>query len=436
MKRCVVIAGVFPPAGGGGALRMVKLLKHLPANGFDVHVVAPRRRSGWFADPDLLKELDDVRITRVGLPSIGGDAVESVRRRAKDPGSNGLLHRALSASMELGSLVRDTLAIPDAFTLWSLTAGNCAREIIERDGCDVLITASFPYSCHLAGWWLKKRTGVPWLADFADPWTGQWMRQHDTSWRRAIAIDQRLEDRVLEIADAITVASPGMKRTLLKRKPALEGKVHELHNTFDPEEFVGAAPPQRGDRFEILFVGTLDARLTPPRPFVQALTLLHQRDEQTADRLLFRVLGGADRGSSEFIRRAHADGLPSGSLELSGYATHARAIAAMRRADALALSVADGAHWHLTAKVFEYLASRRPILAVVPDGDCRDLLSRAGGASMVRPGQIEQLAEIMRDSALNKILKTDTALDEEFLRELSAPVVAEGAAKLLHELAS
>jgi hypothetical protein len=106
----------------------------------------------------------------------------------------------------------------------------------------------------------------------------------------------------------------------------------------------------------------------------------------------------------------------------------------MSGADALLLSVAPGAHWHLTAKVFEYLGSGRPILAVVPPGDCRDLLEHCGGATLVDPAEPERITELLAMAIDTRTLPVDRPRNQGAVDVLEAQEVARELATRLEVL--
>lgn len=431
-SHCLVIAGVFPPGGGGGALRLVKLLKHLPRYGWQPHVIAPRGRSGWFSDPDLLAEVAGIEVTRVGLPT-RQRIFEGWRRHAKDPGRPSSGDGLLSTTLRLGAGARDLLAVPDEHLPWAAVAGWQAWRRLQRGGYDLLVTTSYPYSCHLAGLLLRRAGATPWLADFADPWAGRPVRRRDRG--LGARLDLALEERVLRAADGVSVVSPGMKKMLASRWPWAEPKIELLANAYDEEEFCGPVAVREDGLFEVLFVGTFDHRVSPPQPFVEALARLAAQQPGLSLRLRFRVAGGADLETSRYIRdRLQAIGAP-GLVRFEGYTTHARAVRAMRAADALFISVAPGAYWHLTAKVFEYLASGTPILAAVPPGDCRDLLARCGGAALFDPSDHDGIAAALAAALRRGTLGVDQPRDENAVRELAAPEVARKAAEVMTRLA-
>lgn len=412
---------------------MVKLLKHLPARGWDVHVVAPRARSGWFGDPDLLNELSTIEITRVGLGFGRTRSLEQLRQRAKDPASTGLGTQLLRGLVRVGRGTRNALAVPDEHIGFSTAAALAAQRIVGRQRVDAVMTASFPYSCHLAGLYLKTRTGLPWLADFADPWAGHHFRNQDRGLRTLT--DTFLEERVFFTADTISLASPGMERLVRERyQHPITRKISLIANSYDAEEFTGERPVSSTNIFELLFLGTFDARLTPPTPFVSAMEILFRQHPQLRGKLRLRIRGGSDLESSTVIRDAINAGNLDDAFDIQGYISHRQAITEMKRAHALALTVAPGAHWHLTAKIFEYLASGTPIIAAVPKGDCRSLFEQCGGAAVVDPNDTRALAQLLETCARGDAVPLNSPRNAEAIAELCAPKVADHAVNILNRL--
>jgi hypothetical protein len=281
------------------------------------------------------------------------------------------------------------MAVPDEMVAWAAAATVAARRRLSHRHYDAVFTSSPPYSAHLVGLALRRGGGPGWLVEHRDPWSGHRFRAHGASWRRAV--DRRLEAAVLAAADAVTVISPGMKADL-HRRFGVGDEATVVTNGYDAADFV-PSEAAAASRFELLYVGTFDSRLTPPDPFLRALTRALVVAPELRDRLVFRVLGGADLESSSRLQRwMNQDDSHRAMLRIDGFAGHREATRAMGNAGALALCLAEGTHWVLTSKVFEYLASHRPILAAVPPGDCRTLLQRCGGAAILDPSDSEGLA--------------------------------------------
>lgn len=388
-RRCLAIAGVFPPYGGAGAVRWVKLLKYLPQHGWTVDVVAPRGRAGWHLDPSLGREIEQIRVIRVGMDEPGW-AAKGLRQMAKDPHRSGLGHSLLRRLMASAGLVRNAIAIPDEYLLWAVAALGKTQALVREHPYDAVFTSSPPYSSHLVGLALLRMGGPPWLAEMRDPWVGHSFRFQAKGWRRWL--DSQLERRVVRGASGVSVISPGMERQLRDLYgPLVSPKLGVVTNGFDPSDFA-AAPPRKGRKtLRMLYVGSF-SDLTPPDALLQALSDVLGKDPTARHRLELHILGGASLRGSEKIRKWIERHDAASMIVMRGFLPHRQAIKAMQSADALLLVVAPNAPWVLTSKVFEYLASGSPLLAAVPDGDCRNLLERCGGAWVTEPHNSPALA--------------------------------------------
>ncbi|MBI5511328.1 MAG: glycosyltransferase [Deltaproteobacteria bacterium] len=390
-RRLLAVAGVFPPFGGPGAVRMVKLFKHLPRHGWEVDVIAPGGRAGWYPDQSLAAELGSTTVVRVGRTTAASTLATRVRTLAKDHNAQAPWLQALRLAMRPARRLRDTVSIPDEYLLWATAAWRRGGALARARPYDALFTSSFPYSVHLAGLAIARQTGLPWVVELRDPWRGNSFRRQTRPWR--LRLDGWLEALVLSCAREIVALTPGTLSALAGRYPAeIKTKLHLITNGFDPDDYGAAPAPTPGKPLQLLYVGTFEQPLQPPDTFLAALGAMLSARPAIADAVELRVLGGADLASGAQIG-AWRDAHPATSmLTLQPFVPHLEATAAMLAADALVLSVAAGAAWVLTSKVFEYLGSGRPIVAVVPDGDCRDLLTRCGGATLFYPGDVAGLA--------------------------------------------
>ena len=433
-KRLLAIVGVFPPFGGPGAIRLVKLFRHLPEHGWDVEVIAPAGRAGWYRDPELTRELGPTTVHRVGPTRQLGALTSKWRAAAKDPSRSGWWLSLLQRWMRAGRLARDLLSVPDEYLLWAAAALVRARSLLATRRYDALFTSSFPYSCHLAGLGLALAGGPPWLVELRDPWLGHQFRLQSRSWRRPL--DAFLERQVIEHAKGVIAVTPGIAELLASQHgEALRARLSVVTNGFDPADFAAPGPRAPGRRLELLYVGTFEDPVAPPDTILAALDGLLRTRPNAAARVVLRILGGADLKSAEKIRRWNERHSSARMVVLEPFRPHAEATAAMVSADALVLSVGEGAPWVLTSKVFEYLGSGRPILAVVPRGDCRELLMRCGGATLFQPDEAGLLAKEILGAIDRGEVKPTLARDEAAIRGYALPSLAQTLATRLDEVA-
>ncbi len=364
-----MIASAFPPAGGGGVQRTAKFAKYLSRLGWRVHVWTTRGTAGLPVDESLPADLPaDVCVHR---------------RSAFDPLNPSEGDRTSTFARRLSATLRSALArsLPDERVWWAIGSAAPLRRLIRAHGIDVIYSTFSPPSNHLLASWLKRRTGRPWVADFRDLWTDDCVYRARGLRRFA---DRRLEARFLREADAVIGVSKPQTRLLARRCRSQAARFHTITNGFDPEDFADQLPSHAQPRpFVLAHAGSLssmrvdDALIEGIAAFARTIAPnAGGGGDEGAAPFRFEVVGVM---SSELHERFRAKGVP---VAWSGYVNHAEAVRRMRAADLLLLPTAIGRHGDtlIPGKLFEYLASRRPIL-VTGDADsevCR-LVRRFGG---------------------------------------------------------
>ena len=312
--------------------------------------------------------------------------------------------------------LRRWLGYGDAWRSWWVDSSY--RVALDAAGDAQLIYVWMqPYASAEVGAALSGALGLPWIADLGDPWALDEMIAYPSAIHRLRAL--RHMGRVLETASAIVMSTPEAADRIVSRLPELRDRpVVAISNGFDPADFARPAEPRKDRKFRIVHTGYLHT----------TLGLQHRRR-----RAARRLLGGSIRGVDMFTR-SHVflieainrliaeDPALENVIELylagvadevdrevaascpvtvmRGFVTHAEAVALMRSADLLFLpmhNLPPGVRATIVpGKTYEYLASGRPILAAVPDGDARDLLGEAGGAVVVRPDDVEGIVRALR----------------------------------------
>ena len=353
----------FPPAGGGGVQRPLKLAQYLPALGIETHVLAPDDPKWIHSDPDLRVPTQAwVHRARYVGPK-GRKPAEELH------GKTGLARVATTTR-----LASRRLLVPDENVSWNLTAIPAAIRIARAEKIDAVITTSPPASVHLVGAAVQKATGAKWLADLRDSLVAHPHRRAESIAVRAKEkVDEGVARLVARRADAISCVSEAIAEETRKLGP--RGPVATIANGCDFDDFAGLEY-RPAPRFRITHTGSFFGK-RDPRPFLQALAdsgldvvARFVGDFRSADREWAEWLGLGDR------------------LELIPYAPRARALELQRDSEALLLLIPEAGgrgKGVLSGKVFEYLAAERPILAAVPpDGAAADLI-RESGAGVVAP---------------------------------------------------
>jgi glycosyltransferase involved in cell wall biosynthesis len=368
--KVLLVSLYFPPAGGGGVQRPLKLATHLPALGIETHVLAPDDPKWIHADEELPPPTQAwVHRARYVGPRGRKPAEELHGREGFD-----------RASRQAALLFR-RLLLPDENVTWNVTAIPAALRVIRAEGIDAVLTTSPPSSVHLIGAAAKRATGVRWIADLRDSLVAHPHRRHE---RAAVRVKQRGEQAVAGLvaryADAVTAVSDAIADEIRELDPA--GRLVTIPNGCDFEDFDGLEY-RPADRFRITHTGSFFGARTP-RPFLTALA------ESGLD-VVARFVG-----DFRTVDREWAEGLTLGDrLELHPFLSRRRALALQRDSEALLLLIpdADGrGRGVLSGKVFEYLAAERPILAAVPpDGAAAQLLRETGAGIVVPPEDVQAI---------------------------------------------
>jgi glycosyltransferase involved in cell wall biosynthesis len=372
--KVLLVTLYFPPAGGGGVQRPLKLATHLPAYGIETHVLAPDD-SKWVHRDDELVPPTQAWVHRAHYLGPSG-------KRPADElhGTEGLERFAAQAR-----LFGRRLLVPDENVSWNLTAIPAATRIVKQEEIDVVITTSPPNSIHLVGAAVKRLTGARWVADLRDSIAAHPHRRIESLAVRAKeSTAAGIARLVARSADAIVTASEAISEEARSLEP--HGAVTTIPNGCDFDDFAGLEY-RRGDRFTITHAGSFFGKRSP-RPFLEALAASNLDvvarfvgDFRPADREWAEALGLGDR------------------IELHPYTSHRRALELQRSSDALLLLIPDAAgrgRGVLSGKVFEYVAAERPILAVVPpDGAAAELIREVGNGVVAPPEDVPAIGEAL-----------------------------------------
>ena len=413
--NALLVSFYFPPAGGGGVQRPLKLAQYLPAMGVETHVLAPDDPR-WLHRDDGLRAPSQAWVHRARYVGVSGGKPSEVLA-----GTQGLERVATKARLQLRRLV-----VPDENATWALTAIPAGIKLVRKHDIDVIVSTSPPPSTHLIAAAIARATGAKWVADLRDSIVAHAHRRADSAATRAkSSLQLRVARLVASRADAITCVSEAISEETRALRP--RGPVVTIANGCDFDDVAGL-DRQPSDRFRITHTGSFFGR-RDPRPFLQAL---HDSGLDVVARFLgdFRP---ADRDWAESL------GLGD-RLELLPYAPRAESLALQRDSEALLLLIpeADGrGRGVLSGKVFEYVAVGRPILAAVPpDGAAAELIRETGAGVVVPPDDpaairaaLEGLHARWREDGL-----PDVQLDEEWRTRLSRRTRVEEMATLLHEV--
>ena len=373
-RRALLIAFHFPPDGGSsGVLRPLKFSKYLPEFGWTPHVLTVRDALFQVRDEGLLAEAPpETRVHR----AFAFDSARTLAIR--------------------GRYLRIT-AIPDRFVSWVPMGVATGLRVIRREGIRVLWSTSPTPSSHLIAAVLQARTGLPWVADFRDPWIEEGIDPPPGSFR--LAVERRMERAVLRRSSRITVTTPLLKDEISGRHPWLSpDKITVLYNGYDEADFTHVEVAPRTDLFEIAHAGFVNGEFRDPLPLLREVAVLVREGTIPRDRIRVTFVGGgAYMESREFRDGISPLGL-DGIVHLVGRVPHREALERLHAAGALLiLQASKDTGGLIPAKTFEYLRSTRPILSLTPEGQTSSLLRDMPDCAVVDPVDGEALRRAVLD---------------------------------------
>lgn len=391
LKRILILAYYFPPLGGVGAHRPVKLAKYLRDFGYEpIIVTGPATGSvDWApADPALSRDVPaDLRVLR---PDDELDSPAAVHRLRRWLGLRAPFDRS-----------------------WEHAATQLARKVMGE--FDLVFATMSPFGTAAAATAIAAESGKPWVADLQDPWALDEWTVYPTAAHRSL--DKRRMVHDLSGASAVIMNTEEAVRAVRAELPGLDSRrVVAITQGWDSDDFTKPVTVSDGSRFRIVYAGFSHV----------------QRGDRHRSRRFLRTLAGGAAEGMDILARSHVfllDALErvqrldpelAGGMELHvagaapldlsattvpvrlhGYLPHDDAIALMRSADLLFLPMHDlptGVRARtVPGKTYEYVASGRPILAALPDGDARDLVAALPNVWLCRPTDVDGMVAALRD---------------------------------------
>lgn len=392
MRRVLVITYYWPPNGGVGGQRWLKMCKYLPEQGWQPVVYTPANPEMAAVDEGLLRDVpQDLEVIKrpitepFGLYKRFTGKAKGERIQTaflKEEGSEGAGWKERFALW-----VRSNGFVPDARVWWVRPSIRFLEDYLRQHPVDAVVTTGPPHSMHLIGLGLKRALGVKWIADLRDPWTGidYYQQLSLTAW--ADRRHRRMEREVLTSADRVVTVSWRWAKDL----EVLGAKeVAVVTNGYDTAD-LPAHPGPVDEGFSLVHSGSMSPTRDQPGLW-KLLAALCAADKAFADRFVLRFIGPVD---ASVIASVEAAGLGR-HVERLGRLPRAEAMRRIAMARVLLLPINTTANQHgiLPTKLYEYLSTGRPILAVGPrDGDVARVL---GGHLLIGAEPVAGDAERVR----------------------------------------
>ncbi len=385
-KNVLMIAHGFPPIGGGGVPRPLKMAKYLGEFGWRVHVLTVDPDYHATLDPSLLAQVPpEVKIYRakelplLPRPSAAPSASATASREAEG-GAQAASVRPPTARLKqriIGVLkkAKPYLLIPDDNILWYPAAVKVGREIMRRERIDVIFSTSGPVTDHLVAQRLVREFGCKWIADFRDPWT-QNMHRSGIGWRDRL--EERMEERVMTGADAITTVTATFADNFRQKYGGRIRRLELIYNGFDRADFADLTPDVTAPgRFHAVYAGILYQKRNP-RLLLRAIRELIDEGLVDKRKIMLSFAGVFDYpGYSDNADCVAELGLGD-VVRVLGNLPHRNALSLMKGADALLLigDVSPDAGAYIPGKLYEYMGVGKPILALNMPGEATEIIRR------------------------------------------------------------
>lgn len=396
----LIIAYSFPPTGTIGSVRPLNLARYLPSSGWRATILTVgREKTRWGVGDAAEGDLPGVRVLRAPFPDVLTNLKSLLLKlgllKAAGPGAPTRLKAAVSVKKSaLPALFERAMrwfkrwaSFPDRYVLWFPFAFALGLRELRSTGYDAILSTSPPVMDHLLAAAFSRLTGVPWVADFRDPWTQNPLLEFTPSEFR---LTRALEKGVVSKARAITTVSEPLGAMLNELHGDRPGGVVSITNAFDPEDYRGEVELLQG-RFVITYAGMFYGSRRDPGAFMSVVEELIDEGAVAPDEILVRLYGPYD----PVVHEARAALRYPEVLEINDPVGRKEVIERERESTALLILAWDHPYSALGygGKVFEYLGSRRPILAWNPHGGVlADLLQETGaGVSVRTPSELKSV---------------------------------------------
>lgn len=393
MKKVLIITYYWTPAGGGGVQRWVKFTKYLRNFGWEPIIYTVSNGDYPIIDESLQNEIsNDVQVIRTPI----WEPYDLYKKLTGQKKGNKIDANFLSEGKKLGwkekigVWIRGNFFIPDARCFWVKPSIKYLTDYLQKNKVDAIVTTGPPHSCHLIGLGIKQKLNLPWIVDYRDQWTQiDFYDELNLTWI-ADKVHKTLEKRVLDNCDVISAIGKTMAEDL---KQITENTTVVVTNGFD-ESDKADLQVELDNKFSITYIGTMN-NARDPKVLWKALSELKTEKHPLINDVEVKLVGKPEASVKQSVEKSGVSEL----VNFVGYVKHAEALKIQNQAQILLLVINHT--WNnksiLTGKIFEYLASNRPILCIGPkDGDAADIINKAGSGIVVEYAEVEVVKEQLK----------------------------------------
>jgi hypothetical protein len=416
MKRALVITYYWPPSGGPGVQRWLKFVTYFKEFGIEPIVFIPDNPHYPLKDKSIISEIPEgIKIIRFPIKEPYGFAKIFSKKKTNRVSSGIITKKKQSFKEKLMLWVRGNFFIPDARIGWVKPSVSFLEDYLSKNKIDIIITSGPPHSLHLIGKSLKRKTGIKWLADFRDPWTTIHYHKSLKLNKRSQKKHLELESEVLTNADLVVVTSDNTKKEFQK---ITHSPIEVITNGYDVKKKI---IPNLDSQFTLVHIGSLLSNRNPEILW-SVLSEIKNENEEFSKDLSIKLMGAV---SEDVLKSIEDFGLAT-NCKTFGYISHQEAIQQQHNSQVLLLVEMDTLETKsiIPGKLFEYIAAKRPILALGPEGsDVKDILKETNSGTYFNYIDIEslklQIQEYYQDYSKNQLNVSSKKIEQFSRRELT-----------------
>ncbi|MBC7747725.1 MAG: glycosyltransferase family 4 protein [Methylotenera sp.] len=388
-NKILIITYYWPPAGGPGVQRWLKFVKYLPDFGVQPIVYIPENPTYPIIDENLVQEVSEKAIIlkqKIFEPYQLASFLS--KNKTKKMNSGIIPNQKKQSFLDKTFLwIRGNFFIPDARVFWVKPSVAFLEQYIIENNIDTIITSGPPHSLHLIGLELKQKLNLKWFADFRDPWTTIGYHKSLRLSSFAAKKHKALEHQVLNTADTIIVTS---KTTKTEFEAITSKPIAVITNGYDTEQVENQT---LDTKFSLAHIGSF---LSERNPLIlwESLVELTKEIPDFKSHLEIKLIGAV---SQEVLETIMHFGL-NPYLNNLGYLSHAEAIAHQRKSQVLLLIEIDSEDTKsiIPGKLFEYMVSNRPIIAIGPkDSDFAEIISNTNTGVFLKYSEKMKLKSVI-----------------------------------------
>jgi len=379
MHKVLVIAYYFPPMGLSGVQRTLKFVKYLKNYNWEPTVITTSDVAYFAHDDSLQKELDETGIRVIRVAGSDLNSLLSKKGTVKLPSE--FVRKTFNRLSQI-------FFIPDNKISWAKKAFKKAIEILSTEHFDCVFVTGPPFSQFDIFSEIKKKNNIPLILDYRDLWFDSYFSFYPTPYHRIL--HKKKEYRALKAADIIIVTNRKLKEKLLNIYRFLTfNDVIIIPHGFDQKDFEEIPAQSKPQNKMVLMYSGIFLVYSTPEYFLRAFKQLSLERTDIASNIELHFVGFLRKENQKLIRKLNLQSF----IKDHGYVNHVESIAKLKSADVLWFMVGKRKNIDaiLPGKIYEYLGSRKPVIACVPEGAAKMAASEYKASFITEPDNIEQI---------------------------------------------